>query len=289
MTDISSKDDRAEQAKDLAGRSKKQVRKRGSRNASNQQELTINKSQVDLVRLIRAEPKKADENPGHIVMSKVSKASQLVLSEDCLSVTGHKGFRTACATHGVPGLGTYFCEVKMCSLGASGHVRVGFCTKKAELQAPVGFDGFGYAFRDVDGSRVHQGRREAYGTQFKEGDVVGMLIHLPEGGRPIEARERKVVRYKGSLFYEEEPEPTPVPLPGSFIKFFVNGVDQGQAYFDILEGTYYPAISIFTLPEQREGATVSVNFGPSFTYGLPPQETGVKPFSSLTDAISIIE
>jgi Set1/Ash2 histone methyltransferase complex subunit ASH2 len=125
MTDVSTKDDRSEQAKDQAGRSKKQVRKRGSRNASNQQEITINKSQVDLVRLVRAEPKKADENPGRVVMSKVTKASQLVLSENCLSVTGHKGFRTACATHGVPGVGTYFCEVEMCSLGVSGHVRVG--------------------------------------------------------------------------------------------------------------------------------------------------------------------
>jgi len=287
MTDVSTKDDRSEQAKDQAGRSKKQVRKRGSRNSSNQQEITINKSQVDLVRLVRAEPKKADENPGRVVMSKVTKASQLVLSENCLSVTGHKGFRTACATHGVPGVGTYFCEVEMCSLGVSGHVRVGFCTRKAELQAPVGFDGYGYAFRDVDGSKIHQGRRETYGLSFKEGDVVGMLIHLPEGGRPIEARDRKVVRYKGALFYEEEPEPTPVSLPGSFIKFFVNGVDQGKAYVDILEGTYYPAISVFTLPEQREGATVTVNFGPSFVHGLPPEEHAVQPLCSLADPITI--
>ncbi len=30
---------------------------------------------------------------------------------------------------------------------------------------------------------------------------------------------------------------------------------------DVHEGTYYPAVSLFTLPEQSEGATVTFNFG----------------------------
>ena len=30
---------------------------------------------------------------------------------------------------------------------------------------------------------------------------------------------------------------------------------------DVLDGTYYPCASIYTLPEQTEGATVSFNFG----------------------------
>ena len=30
---------------------------------------------------------------------------------------------------------------------------------------------------------------------------------------------------------------------------------------DLMEGKYYPAISMFTLPHQKEGATMSVNFG----------------------------
>lgn len=32
-------------------------------------------------------------------------------------------------------------------------------------------------------------------------------------------------------------------------------------YRGILEGTYYPAVSIYTLPNQDEGASVSANFG----------------------------
>ena len=35
----------------------------------------------------------------------------------------------------------------------------------------------------------------------------------------------------------------------------------GCACRDINEGTYYPAASLYTLPEQSEGATVTFNFG----------------------------
>ncbi len=84
-------------------------------------------------------------------------AAQLVLSEDRQSVTGTKGFRTARASHGAH-VGTWYCEVRVTRLGATGHARLGWVTRKAELQAPVGFDQFGYAYRDVEGSSLHQGR-----------------------------------------------------------------------------------------------------------------------------------
>ena len=34
-----------------------------------------------------------------------------------------------------------------------------------------------------------------------------------------------------------------------------------DCYRDINEGTYSPAASIYTLPEQKDGATVTFNFG----------------------------
>jgi len=30
---------------------------------------------------------------------------------------------------------------------------------------------------------------------------------------------------------------------------------------ELLEGTHYPAVSLYTLPEQAAGASLSVNFG----------------------------
>ena len=38
------------------------------------------------------------------------------------------------------------------------------------------------------------------------------MLHMPEGGRPIEVQSQDVVRFKGSLYYVNEPEPKPNPL-----------------------------------------------------------------------------
>lgn len=93
---------------------------------------------ADLVRLIRSEPRKADnpEDAGRVQLSKTAKATQLQLSDDRLSATGHKGFRSVRATHGVF-TGTWYCEWTLEHLGATGHARIGWATKKAELQASV--------------------------------------------------------------------------------------------------------------------------------------------------------
>lgn len=135
---------------------------------------------------------------------------------------------------------------------------------------------------------MHNGFREPYGAAFKEGDTVGLLLHMPEGGRPIEPQERKVFRYKGSIWYEEEQEPKPTQLQGSAVHFFLNGVHQGVAYTDILEGTYYPAVSLFTLPEQKEGASVQVNFGPEFAFppALPEGLPAARPMSEVAAVVA---
>ncbi len=59
-------------------------------------------------------------------------------------------------------------------------------------------------------------------------------------------------------------------VQGSMVAFSLNGQSQGAAFKDIPEGTYYPAVSLYTLPEQTEGVTVAFNFGPEFAYP-PPQ------------------
>lgn len=251
------------------------ARKGRSKGSANQTEVAVGDAHVDMVRLVRSERKaEFGEDDGPVQLSKVGKAPQLTLSEGSTVVTGVKGFRSVRATHGVH-CGTWYCEVAVTHLGATGHVRTGWATKKAELQAPVGFDEHGYGFRDLEGSKVHQGKREPYGVEgagFKEGDVVGMLLHMPHGGRAIEVRKRKVVKFKGALYYEEEPEVTPKPLPGAAVHFFVNGQHQGAAYTDIPEGTYYPVISLYTMPEQTEGAAAAVNFGPDFKFAPPAVE-----------------
>lgn len=57
------------------------------------------------------------------------------------------------ATHGAHE-GTWYYEVHIEELGASGAARVGWATRHAELQAPVGHDAYGYSYRSKEGSKV---------------------------------------------------------------------------------------------------------------------------------------
>lgn len=96
------------------------------------------------------------------------------------------------------------------------------------------------------------------------------LVHvMPVGGKPLERRSGEVVRYKGALYVVQEAEAEPTTLPGSMIAFTKNGVLQGVAYQDFLEGTYYPSAALYTLPKQAEGASVRFNFGPDFQFPAP--------------------
>lgn len=52
---------------------------------------------------------------------------------------------------------------------------------------------------------------------------------------------------------------------GSVISFFRNGVCQGVAFKDLPGGRYYPAASMYTLPNQPN-CTVRFNYGPDFEF-----------------------
>ena len=68
---------------------------------------------------------------------------------------------------------------------------LGWETIESNINTPVGYEGTGYGYRDVDGSKIHKGKREDYGKSFsihfsppfhlriETGDVVGMLISFP--------------------------------------------------------------------------------------------------------------
>ena len=63
------------------------------------------------------------------------------------------------------------------NLGETGHTRLGWSSEKGDLQAPVGYDGNSFGYRDIDGSKVHKALREKYGEEgYKEGDVIGMAM-----------------------------------------------------------------------------------------------------------------
>ncbi len=61
-----------------------------------------------------------------------------------------------------------------------GHLRIGWSMRTGELQAPVGYDRWSYAYRNISGSRIHNSQREDKwgGEGFAAGDVIGFAISL---------------------------------------------------------------------------------------------------------------
>lgn len=146
-------------------------------------------------------------------------------SADATTVCSDKGFRSARTNIGVRS-GEYYAEIEIlppeqlvAGIGAPGpipaamkdgaHVRVGWARREAQINAPVGFDGYSYGFRDKTGDKVTLSRPLPYGKPFKAGDVVGLYIKLPPLREPEDEndpanirRERIAIRYRAQLFFE---------------------------------------------------------------------------------------
>lgn len=247
---------------------------------------------VDQVKV--AAKKMVQEVPPMVHLSKTDSAPQLKIENDLTVQGGMRGYRTTRATHGVNAGDYYFeCwiqegpsveEIKTLlppnvrlapklkkqlqqasdstttKQTVGGHARIGWSLRLGDLQAPVGYDKFSYAYRDISGSRVHNSlRQDDWGAEsYGPGDVVGFAIFSELGQ----------------------------------IHFYKNGKAMGQsvvsrgkreggaAFEDIPEGTYYPAISVFL------GGTVRANFGPHFVYHPRklPHGVKVKPMSDLVVA-----
>ena len=61
------------------------------------------------------------------------------------------------ATHGIH-WGSYYwelLELVLLQSSPDSHIRVGWSTRQGELQGPVGFDQYSYAYRDVAGSLLN--------------------------------------------------------------------------------------------------------------------------------------
>ncbi|KAG0481534.1 hypothetical protein HPP92_012392 [Vanilla planifolia] len=186
-----------------------------------------------------------------------------------------KGYRMVRATRGVVE-GSWYFEIRVVRLGDSGHTRLGWTTENGDLQAPVGYDGNSYGYRDIDGSKIHKALREKYGDRgYAEGDVIGFYISLPEG-ELYATKPPNFVWYKGQryMYSATGKDDPPKVVPGSEISFFRNGICQGVAFKDLFGGRYYPAASMYTLPNQPS-CEVKFNFGPEFEFF--PQEFGIRP------------
>lgn len=105
----------------------------------------------------------------------------------------------------------------------AGSVRIGLARGEACLQAPVGFDGYGYGLRDKTGESIHLSRPTPFMHEpFKSGDVIGLHVYLPKISSYLDkqraklrgenavttntyktvSRDRIPIKYKGQMYFE---------------------------------------------------------------------------------------
>ncbi|CAF1162961.1 unnamed protein product [Rotaria sordida] len=234
--------------------------------------------------------------PGHLyrtflenecLLSLNDRAQQLKLNDDRLTITGDKGYCSVRSTHSVSH-GTWYYEVTITSMLSDTATRIGWAQHLANLQTPIGTDKFGYSWRSRKGTIFHEACGLHYSNEgYSENDVLGFLIILPKTTPPDVILPRKykklpLVKFKNYIYFEERDdlrtgEANLKSANGGKIIFYKNGINQGVAFTNIYEGNYYAAISIYY------GATVSVNFGPTFVH--PPTDSPI-PWKPLTESIT---
>nr|XP_036212895.1 set1/Ash2 histone methyltransferase complex subunit ASH2 isoform X7 [Bactrocera oleae] len=206
--------------------------------------------------------------PNCVLLALHDRAPQLKVSEDRLAVTGEKGYCMVRATHSV-NRGRWYFEAVVEEMPEGAATRLGWGQEYGNLQAPLGYDKFGYSWRSRKGTRFHESHGKHYSDAYAEGDVLGFLIDLPDetdtNYLPNTFKDRPLVKFKSHLYYEDKDKVQETlkglqVLPGSKIEYFKNGKSQGVAFTDIYGGSYYPTLSI------HKSATVSVNFGPNFKH-----------------------
>lgn len=213
--------------------------------------------------------------PERILLSDNDRAPQLKVTNNNLTVTGEKGYSMIRANHGV-NRGKFYYEVRIDKMPEPTAARIGWSQCHANLQAPLGYDHFGYSYRSRFGTKFHIAKGQTYDKNggYKQGDLIGCMIELPvcsirTKDLPPSVKETCYVLYtknkKDISTKLEEHEKPPSPdtmerLAGSKISFFKNGKALGPAYTDIYAGFYYPTISLY------KSCTVSINFGPKFEF-----------------------
>jgi Set1/Ash2 histone methyltransferase complex subunit ASH2 len=164
-----------------------------------------------------------------------------------------------------------------------GHLRIGWSTRLGDLQAPVGYDKYSYAVRDIMGSRVHNSRREDKwgGLAFGPGDVIGFVICLNENKHIVPSSDPAAAAAAAAAGGGGNEQSA---IQTSHIRVYKNGVLMGSqllldeekkspgiAFDNIPADTYFPAVSCYL------NGAAQLNFGPHFVYPPAMLPTGQVP------------
>lgn len=207
------------------------------------------------------------------------------------TVRGYKGYRTIRATHGAVS-GSWYFEVTVLPYKGDGAVRLGWSTRRADIETPVGFDSQGFGIRDRTGEFIHKARLKPYGEAFNINDTVGCHIYLPQltnaQRERVAAADQRWLEYRFlNASQGKRPDDAGFNVDKAYVQFSKNGKclgtpryffksqeskDRGTPDVGMRAGKYYPSISLYGT------ALVTVNFGPTFQYERPK---GSRPFADI--------
>jgi hypothetical protein len=135
-----------------------------------------------------------------------------------------------------------------------GNVRIGWCTIQADVEAPIGYDKFGYSVRDKTGELYHEQRLVSFGEVFGVGDTIGCFLHLPSTAENLKETfakfERKWIAW---LLYFSSPrrpnwhqqdtwrpkQPQIQETETGFMEFYKNGKSMGYTIQGIVKEVVY--------------------------------------------------
>jgi len=138
-----------------------------------------------------------------------------------------------------------------------GHVRMGWARREATLDAPVGFDAYSYAVRDVAGQKVFMSRPKDFfplGENIEEGDVIGLEINLPS-----ETLHRKVVEGHYNPAVDLEDDDTGSTEAPDIIRDRVPIRFKAHLYFEQIE--YHPVKELEDLANPSPVVTTGGGMG----------------------------
>ncbi|PVU94561.1 hypothetical protein BB561_002460 [Smittium simulii] len=210
-----------------------------------------------------------------------------------LTLWSNGGYTVSKCSHGVT-TGTYYYEAEILEgLKLTSNLRIGWGQISANLQAPCGYDHYSYSMRTNPGTVFHTSIGRMFGETLSAGDVLGVLVQLPEElnsdelediysrtwdsltpYKPFDYKQPKALSLldadcfasppqaesnnENTSEYQKHLELPPIPiLENSEIAYFKNGECMGTAFRGLFLGKYYPMVSSYM------GGKVKINFGNS--------------------------
>lgn len=128
-------------------------------------------------------------------LSYFDRSQDTLLNKNMDEATVEHGWRS-CRTNIGFREGKWYVEYKLLkSNDGKSNVRFGIARKEASVEAPVGYDGYGYGFRDKRGEKVHLSKPIKFlqgGEEFHSGDVIGLLVELPDMKTQMKIAKRQI-------------------------------------------------------------------------------------------------